>query len=131
MDTKKYKLVLAYDIQDLEGNSQVPENSQNAFEVLLATNNLNDINFEVLHTSTWLVLQHLREQALENKGLYSEFLLSGLKVFLKTGCLPDFAASQRTRCYLSQITEKESSQNECPLTQSLSEFYNLDDLNRL
>lgn len=131
MKNKKYKLVLAYDIQDMEGNSQVSENFLNAYEVMLSVDDLKQINFAVLHTSTWLVLQHLREQILENKGCYSDFLFSGLKAFLRIGCRPDFAKETRTRCYRSQIKEKESSHNECPLTLSLDQYYDLENGGRL
>lgn len=131
MENKKLKLVLSYDIQDMEGNSQVPKSFLNAYEVMLPIEDVKPINFAVLRTSTWLVLQHLREQILENKGCYSDFLFSGLKAFLKIGCRPDFAKETRTRCYQSQIKEMENSQNECPLTLSLDQYYDLKNGGRL
>ncbi|ELY1979222.1 hypothetical protein [Flavobacterium psychrophilum] len=131
MENKKLKLVLSYDIQDMEGNSQVSENFLNTYEVMLPVEEVKPINFAVLHTSTWLVLQHLREQILENKQTYSEFLYLGLKAFLKTGCQPDFAKETRTRLYKSLIKEMENSHNECPLTLSLDQYYDLKNGGRL
>ena len=131
MENKKLKLVLSYDIQDMEGNSQVSENFLNAYEVMLPVEDVKPINFTVLHTSTWLVLQHLREQILENKQAYSEYLYSGLKAFLKIGCRPDFAKETRTRLYKSRIQEMENGHNECPLTLSLDQYYDLENGGRL
>lgn len=126
MENKKLKLVIAYDIQDMEGNSQVPEDFGNTCEVLLPDHNLNKVNFGTIASSIWTVIQYLQQQVYQDTGFEVESLPLFSKETSRKVSLHVPVKQVRMRRYLSRIQEMENSQNECPLTQCQFEYYGID-----
>jgi hypothetical protein len=126
MKSKKLKLVLSYDIQDMEGNSQISEIHHNACETELPNEDLSKINYKVILTSIGTVLQYLRLQAYHDKGFDFENRPLFSKETSRKVSLHLPVEPVRIRRYQSRIQETENSHNECPLTQCPFEYYNLD-----
>lgn len=122
----KYKLMITYDIQDMEGNSQVPSEFMRGFEALLPTADTSKISYSFLFSNIWLVLQYLRSQACQDDKIRLQILSKALEAFSQTTHPNDLTSEQHIRRFHSQILEMESNQNGCPLTQSPIEYYGFD-----